>query len=49
LNGIDLTLAGKQDFKPSGYQVSNFSDVVIKFLISTATKHKKWLGIRESL
>jgi UDP-N-acetylglucosamine 2-epimerase (non-hydrolysing) len=49
LNGIDVTLAGNQDFKPSGYQVSNFSDVVIKFLISTATKHKKWLGIRESI
>jgi UDP-N-acetylglucosamine 2-epimerase (non-hydrolysing) len=49
LSGIDLTLSGNQAFKPSGYQVSNFSDVVIKFLVSTATRHKKWLGIRETI
>jgi UDP-N-acetylglucosamine 2-epimerase (non-hydrolysing) len=48
LSGIDITLAGNQDFKPSGYKESNFSDVVVKFLLSTVTKHKKWLGIRES-
>jgi UDP-N-acetylglucosamine 2-epimerase (non-hydrolysing) len=49
LSGIELTLNGNYESKPSGYQVSNFSDIVIKFLVSTATKHKKWLGIRESI
>jgi UDP-N-acetylglucosamine 2-epimerase (non-hydrolysing) len=49
LIGIELSLTGNQELKPSGYQASNFSDVVIKFLVSTATKHKKWLGIRESI
>jgi UDP-N-acetylglucosamine 2-epimerase (non-hydrolysing) len=31
---------------PAGYDSSNFSDVVLKFLFSTAKKHKSWLGIR---
>jgi UDP-N-acetylglucosamine 2-epimerase (non-hydrolysing) len=48
LSGIDITLTGNRAFKPSGYRESNFSDVVIKFLLSTATKHRNWLGIRES-
>ncbi len=31
---------------PAGYNSGNFSDVVLKFLFSTAKKHKSWLGIR---
>lgn len=32
---------------PEGYETRNFSDRVLKFVISTAGKHKEWKGIRE--
>jgi len=31
---------------PDGYQVSDFSSRVIKFLLSTSRNHKDWKGIR---
>ena len=31
---------------PEGYRVSDFSNRVIKFLLSTSKKHKDWRGIR---
>jgi UDP-N-acetylglucosamine 2-epimerase (non-hydrolysing) len=31
---------------PEGYQPADFSDRVLKFLFSTATKHKNWKNLR---
>jgi UDP-N-acetylglucosamine 2-epimerase (non-hydrolysing) len=31
---------------PHGYEVFDFSNRVLRFLVSTARKHKSWKGIR---
>lgn len=31
---------------PEGYEVSNFSERVIRFILSTASRHHEWAGIR---
>jgi UDP-N-acetylglucosamine 2-epimerase (non-hydrolysing) len=46
LPAIDLAVKTKSTNVPDGYEVSNFSDVVLAFLFSTVMKHKKWAGIR---
>ncbi len=44
---VELSLEwGVKNPTPEGYGTDNFSDVVLKFLFSTAKKHKNWLGIR---
>ena len=44
---VELSLErGVKNPTPEGYGTDNFSDVVLKFLFSTAKKHKSWLGIR---
>jgi len=47
ISSIELSTGEKHESRtPSGYDSGNFSDVVLKFLFSTAKKHKSWLGIR---
>jgi UDP-N-acetylglucosamine 2-epimerase len=47
ISSVELSLESVEtETKPQGYEVDNFSDVVLKFLFSTAKKHKSWLGIR---
>ena len=44
---IDLTIAqfSPELRKPDGYEVDNFSEVVLKFLFSTVGLHRKWLNL----
>lgn len=47
ISSIELSTGEKHESRtPAGYDSNNFSDVVLKFLFSTAKKHKSWLGIR---
>jgi len=47
ISSIELSTGEKHESRtPAGYDSSNFSNVVLKFLFSTAKKHKSWLGIR---
>lgn len=47
ISSIELSLGEESKSRtPAGYDSDNFSDVVLKFLFSTAKKHKSWLGIR---
>jgi UDP-N-acetylglucosamine 2-epimerase (non-hydrolysing) len=46
LSAIELAGKPKSSNVPDGYGVSNFSDVVLSFLLSTVKKHKQWAGIR---
>jgi UDP-N-acetylglucosamine 2-epimerase (non-hydrolysing) len=47
-NAIDITLGSEslQEIEPDGYEVSNFSERVVKFIFSTYDKHRDWSGIR---
>ena len=31
---------------PEGYEVNNFSERVLRFILSTAARHHEWAGIR---
>jgi UDP-N-acetylglucosamine 2-epimerase (non-hydrolysing) len=33
---------------PAGYEVADTSDRVVRFLVSTASRHRSWAGIRET-
>jgi UDP-N-acetylglucosamine 2-epimerase (non-hydrolysing) len=47
LVSIRLALeTGEQSQVPEGYSGSSFSRIVLGFLVSTATKHRHWSGIR---
>lgn len=46
LSAIELAGKPKSSNVPDGYGVSNFSDVVLSFMLSTVKKHKQWAGIR---
>ncbi len=47
ISSVELSLGEEsKSRKPTGYDSENFSEVVLKFLFSTAKKHKSWLGIR---
>lgn len=45
---VDITLREGRDraFLPSGYEVTDTSDRVVRFICSTASQHHKWAGIR---
>jgi UDP-N-acetylglucosamine 2-epimerase (non-hydrolysing) len=46
-SSIDLCLRStREQPMPLGYECDNFSEVVLRFLFSTAGKHKSWTGIR---
>jgi UDP-N-acetylglucosamine 2-epimerase (non-hydrolysing) len=32
---------------PEGYEVENFSERVVRFILSTASRHHSWAGIRK--
>jgi len=42
---IEMTLK-PTTVTPEGYETFEFSNRVLKFLISTAGKHKNWKGLR---
>jgi UDP-N-acetylglucosamine 2-epimerase (non-hydrolysing) len=47
LTSIDLTLRHpSSDVAPQGYESLDFSDRVLKFVVSTATKHRSWSGLQ---
>lgn len=46
IDSIELTIQSNKPRTPEGYGVSNFSEVVLKFLFSTIKKHRNWVGIR---
>jgi UDP-N-acetylglucosamine 2-epimerase (non-hydrolysing) len=49
VRSITLTLVTTDQVgEPKGYESANFSTTVLKFLFSTANKHKFWSGIRAS-
>ena len=31
---------------PEGYEVQNFAERVVRFILSTASRHHEWAGIR---
>jgi UDP-N-acetylglucosamine 2-epimerase (non-hydrolysing) len=34
---------------PEGYEVTNFSERVVRFILSTAPRHHQWAGIRRQV
>jgi len=47
LTSIDLTLRYPiSDAAPQGYESLDFSDRVLKFVVSTAAKHRSWSGLQ---
>jgi UDP-N-acetylglucosamine 2-epimerase len=37
---------GSESILPAGYEVRNFSERVVRFILSTASRHHEWAGIR---
>jgi UDP-N-acetylglucosamine 2-epimerase (non-hydrolysing) len=47
LQAIEIETAQRStSIVPEGYETFEFSNRVLKFLISTAGKHKNWKGVR---
>jgi UDP-N-acetylglucosamine 2-epimerase (non-hydrolysing) len=47
INSIDLVIESDSiGLMPEGYEPADFSERVMKFLFSTATKHKNWKNLR---
>jgi UDP-N-acetylglucosamine 2-epimerase (non-hydrolysing) len=47
ISSLELELSNTLTSRtPEGYQTADFSDRVLKFLFSTATKHKNWKNLR---
>ena len=48
-HAVELALSSKTlEHVPDGYGVTNFSDRVLKFIISTAPLHRQWKGLSKS-
>jgi UDP-N-acetylglucosamine 2-epimerase (non-hydrolysing) len=48
--GLEEVIANQksgQDKLPEGYEVNNFSERVVRFILSTASRHHEWAGIRK--
>jgi len=48
VSSVSLSSHGSSHFPdPKGYNTLVFSDIVLRFVFSTATKYRDWLGIRK--
>lgn len=50
LTGIDAAISLPNDYEnslPLGYEVSDFSKRVVRFILSTVWRHHEWAGLRE--
>lgn len=48
VRAIAVVTEGEQGSMPAGYEVADTSDRVVRFLLSTASRHHAWAGIREA-
>ena len=50
LAGIEAAISLPNDFEnslPLGYEVSDFSKRVMRFILSTVWRHHEWAGLRD--
>ena len=50
LAGIEVAISLPSDFEnslPLGYEVSDFSNRVMRFMLSTVWRHHEWAGLRD--